>query len=874
MTRFNRKRMEKLKAFLQMFNGSALTPRRLFVIIPSCFFHKLDAIPKKIMPKQEEQKLTPLMEPYNAIKKQRPNSQMIARTYFHCAKTFCVYLFGMMPIIPFIFSCQPSAKQEQQSTMNNNMPDSEAVASLTPTMQKEYPQAVVNWLELPLITHHPFPQADLRFAEIINSPIDSQDVWCLTNYTASYQLDPRTNAWTNLTEIIGKFAIDLTGNRVVRDPFDHDLIWIFKFYDGILRYHIPTNLTTFLDVNTYFPNRSITAVVLDVHDVWIGSTNGLYRYIRASKELQYVKGLEGQWLEQLSLESGLLQINNNIFFDPKSGQIKPSYYGNLSTTRHNPSQTPVLEDSIFTYFASGEGFNRIHKRTLDEEVFPLSVIRTVMADPHFFWIQTHEEIIRLRKFENTEVFLSVSELKNPKRIANAIVLQLKDASNINERLEKIADLYSIPEFVEHTRRWNELGIAAGNNLLDWKSKEAQEFEALGIWGSFEREATQRLVTLEATEVDSVLHFLKTRRKPLERQVAYRFLIGSSLAFENLDLALSYWEKLRSEYPQSPFLTDRDMRAITDRLARYKEIKAQNLTPDEKLWKTAQLLLDPLCLNWSGHRCYGQYYAGKLFLELIDKYPYSPRRGDAEFTLIQLDEDAVHDCGDVDSSCVIQYKRFIQYYPHHRYIPQAMLEIANHYWSVADVEAPQAIPIFQMAKPYFENLITKFPTAVQAKMARDRLLDIHRKQLNEHAPYLIDVYFDAQRYFVGDSVKVKLWLVSYSDRDIQMTIYPDSLHFVVSADWMYDSVSQPALFIPDLTIQSRKKPAEKHILEARGGGWGGETHNLQQLTRTKDGYGRFEFNHPGWYWIQFNLNLNDSLTVWSLCTIEFVERKSY
>ncbi|MGH7491608.1 MAG: tetratricopeptide repeat protein [bacterium] len=144
-----------------------------------------------------------------------------------------------------------------------------------------------------------------------------------------------------------------------------------------------------------------------------------------------------------------------------------------------------------------------------------------------------------------------------------------------------------------------------------------------------------------------------------------------------------------------------------------------------------------------HKDYSQ--ALSLYRRILDEYPQSALRDDAQYNISYLTEDL----GSRDQA-VRLYEKFVEEYPDSRYLPDALFRIAEFYFNPPVNDLQRAIPIYQRVMKYEDNpkyvealyrlgwsyyKLNNYPeaisyfTLVADDLQRARQLDPHNKMTN-------------------------------------------------------------------------------------------------------------------------------------------------
>lgn len=222
-----------------------------------------------------------------------------------------------------------------------------------------------------------------------------------------------------------------------------------------------------------------------------------------------------------------------------------------------------------------------------------------------------------------------------------------------------------------------------------------------------------LYKLKASKEDIPImrNFLEGPISSNEREVALYFLATTSYVNGDVDSAWSYYTMLTESNTFGIFaqmFREEDVALMNRAYKEQRAILAHALPEDERLWLLGKLYTEVLRQSWNVNNgvFYDLSYGCRLLERVVKKYPQSKWADDAQFELIVLDE--WYDEGDGDQvvnwACVEKYTAFVAKYPDSVYVPDATLEIAEHYCMSSD------LTVLEKAKALVAGVLKNDPNA--------------------------------------------------------------------------------------------------------------------------------------------------------------------
>jgi hypothetical protein len=761
----------------------------------------------------------------------------------------------------------------------------------------------------PNLIKYEFPKVDsdrtISFDHIIFSPITKKVIWILNINGISYELYPESGKWKSLEPVLGKFAWGLSGNvSILKDNISKNIAWLGNFHKGVLLYDIPSGSKIIFDNRTYFRGNAITKIQPDSKCVWLGTSGGLFCYLRGNKNIIEIEDFNGIWIRSINVEKDRLWINGEYIYYPETKKIIQIYeYENWL----------IPEVQVFKFI---EGYKIFWSHSGDDPIVIMDrndkIIATLSEVPMQAitidkgrnlwlcggWFNTDiakfslKENRLIRRYEGIGNILEVYDWKDylyfrspqgfgrfnkstgeveiyPDGKGNFIadeeyfwilskesIIQMSKVGS--EKLFKpLLDIKQVEE-----RIWNLGRAVTDEKYIINRIKKAAEFFALisinkNIQGLSQIEyfVELSLRTRKSEDIQLIKDFLNnTNIKPLEKEIGYYILATSPLVIGDPDLSCHYYDILKKEFPDSKFLTwirKDDLQKLENARQKFKEINSKDIPEDKKLWLLGNLFFEAMQVSWNQVEVgYDYNYAFEFFKNLIKKYPHSKWADDAEFKMLSYYEGLVHEGGEVSLSCIDKYEEFMQKYPNSELVSAAKLEIGDHYyWFVNEMvsEYRQYMKFSEIkdyldkAKVFYSDVVSLSTDTQYTQKAMKRLEEAD-KFLDKYS-WVLELSVNSLTYFVGDSVIISFKLKNMRNTDKEIKIYKNLPNFGIEikrTDFGQEYRWDKVPFIRDVTIQPQENRKTIRVISANGGEFL-EEHKIQRLTINATGaYGRWEY----------------------------------
>ncbi|MCC6459198.1 MAG: hypothetical protein IT260_01930 [Saprospiraceae bacterium] len=151
------------------------------------------------------------------------------------------------------------------------------------------------------------------------SPFEKNKVWFCPDNREAFELDLESGSQVSFPQKFGHsfFQKSIRADGVHPDAFEPGVCWFLNFHEGVFRYDRATGRGQWFDVGQH--RRAVICTFFDDKQVWIGTSNGLWRYERQSGACRPVEHSPNVWITQLSKNaSGHLLIGHGYTYDPES----------------------------------------------------------------------------------------------------------------------------------------------------------------------------------------------------------------------------------------------------------------------------------------------------------------------------------------------------------------------------------------------------------------------------------------------------------------------------------------------------------------------------------------------------------------------------
>ncbi len=738
------------------------------------------------------------------------------------------------------------------------------------------------------------------------SPFCNDVIWLMDANKETYEFDIESGKFKSLKPFLEEFS---SGSKFVKDSIDDNVVWIYSFHKGIVKYDKSTGTKTVFSIRKFFNGNEINKVVPVEDMVWICTTGGLFYFLRESGDILEIKQFKGIWINSFYAEKTQLWINDDMLYSIEKEKAFQSSDENWPLPGMRflkvvngykifaKNRDRIIHDSLLVVKDNNEIIGSIKKVplnavTLDNDknlwFFGKGVVKFSTRERKIFdRRKTHFTGLKVKDCGNYMCFIGYGVFARFNKVSREIekfeydgsckdyivdnncfwilfkdgIVRLKKTRNdaffktkSNIRKARIGTLFNEEDIIERIKKANEMILSFQKEKRSkWVNKNGYTLKCA-------------FRTYKPKDIKRIQAFLNEEKKPLEKEVGYYILATSSLTLGYPSLSLQYYDKFRTEFPNSKFLdfiTEEDIKRIKATDSTMQEIKSKNLSKDEELWELGNLFFEASKVSWNrGEVLPNTDYPFSLFDELIEKYPSSNWADNAEMKMLLYFEGGIHEGGNITLSCIDKYKSFIEKYPNSELLPVAKLEIGDHYFDFVwgsiyehykRMELSEIKEYVNKAKFWYEDIISNYPGNEYSEKAKSKLKEI--EDFLEESSWSLQLTMKDTSFLIDDIIAIDLELQNLGKRDKTIKVRKDLPNFVVSV-YSLGSNKRPkggarVPFIKDFSIDMEEKQLINKLISAHGGSYS-EKQNIQKLIFNDDGpfnawgFGKYKLNKPGWY----------------------------
>ena len=553
-------------------------------------------------------------------------------------KTMMFYLFAIMAIFT---SCQPK--------------DESSLSKLYITFKVDSAKI--------------YDAKDIPKNIFIFSPLHSNDkIWTI-NTQNPHELDLKTGEWSPLTSKFGNvLKRQIREDGIWKDKYTGET-YISCFRDGLIRYHHEKDTFALLEI---YP---VTAFYPRKENIVIGTANGLYFLDRKDNDISVAENFPLDiWVNSIQESSNdtLLinykysyHITSNEFGEKNIGKSAPEKSTNYNyISREVGSKLPNLSsgfrefwsDSISWYFSDSELFYSTNKNDFYKfPFFPKGHVRHILEDREYLYVLFNEIFVILNKdylFKNS----LIHEVANYKELRKELLQKMEELSeskiDIDKYLAESVTLYSDEKYASYSDLQNILQNIP--NSLEYYSYEQ--------------------------EIGNLNSILENDIIPIVFK--YNILKGLCRKYTTLaklDSALIYFHLIKELYPSyKDYCLDSSYPCVESAKKQIDSIRSENFSADRLLFLEAKVRKKLIhCSCWFGNSWYDYSIVKDKYQELLNSYPNSEYADDAEFWMINYQNNSYEE-GGYSISEISNIKNFVNKYPNSDLIPELIINIAHSY----------------------------------------------------------------------------------------------------------------------------------------------------------------------------------------------------
>ena len=646
------------------------------------------------------------------------------------------------------------------------------------------------------------PEKLKNIEKLVYSPIDPGKIWILCEIYSDtiHSLDPDTGEWEDLSEKLGKFSRIYSPDHIVRDPVCPEQLWFSNENQGVMSYNYKTGDKKIYDKGYYFFGKNTGPLGVAGDEIRVNVENTMFVFNRESLTFQEIDSEKTQ----------------NI-------KIKP--------LKLIPA-VDSFSDGPTRYHISELGLHKKEPATDSELVCSFPGAEDLWNDPDsdYLWVRYKGHMARVRKEDNDILFKTVSEIPDPKKVAQELVNSIHDAGTPDEKIRRIAAFYET-----YGDKWEDIIFTLAQNIES------------GADPGF---------------LQAVDRLLNDKLSDLEKEVVLWKAIPSCINTRKADLAFQYFMKLKTEYPDSRFLKRPEMKRIGQTLETYNKICESPEPEDKKLWLMAECFRDCAFqshLYFESEKILSKFY----FKMLLAKYPESDYADEAEWFILSRNmfrsEEGIYeeDHRRKFEQETGQYQRFIRTYPQSDLLPLVKKRLAYIYMSYAggpyleynyyNHTDETRKGLLKDALQIYLDILRQYPGSrtaneiIEQNYVKDLVKTLHP------IPITLAMTAELKEHKYGAPVRLTLTLTNRSERDVTIRIYPDLPNFSLDINWFQPGRSSlPKLPLKrDPTVSLSKMKKTEIILKANGGTYS-ETIIPGESAMCRGVYGSYDFSRSVTY----------------------------